>query len=720
MEAISNKYQFSHHLPPAHLLPPPHTQLRHPSILAFRELLEVEERGEAVIYVITEPVTPLAAALPGLNLDAAGREAYLTMGLHQAVAAIAFLNADCGLVHGGLCAAAVAVTDTLDWKLHAFDLTGELAAPGHPSAGPLAAAAWALGAQYKCGELARGDWAGVRAGPVWAVDAWGLGCLMREAFAGAPLQRTEDLRDTAELPAALLPLYQKLLASQPPRRLDPARLARDGALRNRLVELCAFLENLSLKDSAEKEAFFKRLPTMLPSVPRAVATRKLLPLLGAALEFGGAPPAALAALLALAEGLPPAERAARVTPVLVKLLASPDRGVRRALLEHVPAFGPGLPDDLVESTIYKSVEGGFSDANPYLRELTLKAMAVLGPKLSQRTLASGLLRHLAKAQVDEEPAIRANATVLLGALAPHLGEATARKVLLNAFARALRDPFPPARAAALRALLATAAFHAPADVAVRVVPMAAPLCADPEAEVRASALRCVDHFVGALREHAAELDRAGGAAAEAAAAGGVGAAGGGLLTSFGWAVSSLAAATGGAAAQAQAQPAHGGGGGENGGGRIVGFGSATGGRPPSAEPPRASPTRPAPAAAASRSWDEPAPRAAPAASPGGGGGAGGGWGDDDDDDPFEDMVDAAAAEAEARKRLSRAAIGGSSGAGAARPRPGGSLGALGGPPMAAARPASGGGGGAPARGMKLGAAKKPLDAALLDDDFAEW
>lgn len=49
--------------------------------------------------------------------------------------------------------------------------------------------------------------------------------------------------------------------------------------------------------------------------------------------------------------------------------------------------------------IYNHVASGFSDANPYLRELTLKSLAVLGPKLSQKTLNQSLLKHLAKLQV---------------------------------------------------------------------------------------------------------------------------------------------------------------------------------------------------------------------------------------------------------------------------------------------------------------------------------
>lgn len=50
--------------------------------------------------------------------------------------------------------------------------------------------------------------------------------------------------------------------------------------------------------------------------------------------------------------------------------------------------------------MYNHVASGFTDANPYLRELTLKSMAVLGPKLSQKTLSQSLLKHLAKLQVE--------------------------------------------------------------------------------------------------------------------------------------------------------------------------------------------------------------------------------------------------------------------------------------------------------------------------------
>lgn len=50
----------------------------------------------------------------------------------------------------------------------------------------------------------KGEWELVQQSPVWAVDAWGMGCLMQEGFSGRPLSRTEDLRNTRAIPQAVL------------------------------------------------------------------------------------------------------------------------------------------------------------------------------------------------------------------------------------------------------------------------------------------------------------------------------------------------------------------------------------------------------------------------------------------------------------------------------------------------------------------------------------
>ncbi len=145
------------------------------------------------------------------------REQYIAMGLHHISTAVAFLNNDCKLVsrgrfffsvtwscrhitsgtpcrssqiHGNVSMQAVVVTDTLDWKLYGLDLVSE-----HQWAGefPLMSASWMVGAQYKSGEVAKSDWTLVRDSPPWAVDAWGLGCLMQEVGCAWSLILRQDL-----------------------------------------------------------------------------------------------------------------------------------------------------------------------------------------------------------------------------------------------------------------------------------------------------------------------------------------------------------------------------------------------------------------------------------------------------------------------------------------------------------------------------------------------
>lgn len=147
--------------------------------------------------------------------------------------------------------AAVVVTDQLDWRLHGFDLLSEHAGGGDEL--PIINASWMVGSQYKPGEVTfeperkpeadlhpgtrqawklfvisanfegcaepytaaqphpmvapqvgKGEWSSIPQSPPWAVDAWGLGCLLHETFSGQRLLRAEDLRQTASIPPGIL------------------------------------------------------------------------------------------------------------------------------------------------------------------------------------------------------------------------------------------------------------------------------------------------------------------------------------------------------------------------------------------------------------------------------------------------------------------------------------------------------------------------------------
>jgi SCY1-like protein 1 len=103
------------------------------------------------------------------------------------------------------------------------------------------------------------------------------GCLIYELFSGAKLTRTEDLRNTASIPKSLLPDYQRLLSSAPSRRMNPSKLIDNSEFfQNKLVETIQFMEVLNLKDSVEKDSFFRKLPNIAEQLPREIVLKKVM------------------------------------------------------------------------------------------------------------------------------------------------------------------------------------------------------------------------------------------------------------------------------------------------------------------------------------------------------------------------------------------------------------------------------------------------------------
>ncbi|KAM7491828.1 hypothetical protein LguiA_034749 [Lonicera macranthoides] len=489
--------------------------VRHPNILSFLHSTEAEtsdgSSSKVTIYIVTEPVMPLSEKIKELGLEGTQRDEYYAWGLHRIAKAVSFLNNDCKLVHGNVCLESVVVTQTLDWKLHAFDVLSEFDGSNEASTGPMLQYQWLVGSQYKAMELVKSDWATIRKSPPWAIDSWGLGCLIYELFSGTKLSKTEELRNTASIPKSLLPDYQRLLSSMPSRRLNSSKLVEDCEyFQNKLVDTIHFMEILNLKDSVEKDTFFRKLPNLAEQLPRPIAQKKLIPLLASALEFGSAAAPALTALLKMGAWLSPEEFNVKILPTIVKLFASNDRAIRVGLLQHIDQYGESFSAQTVDEQVYPHVATGFSDTSAFLRELTLKSMLVLAPKLSQRTISGSLLKYLSKLQVDEEPAIRTNTTILLGNIASHLNEGTRKRVLINAFtARALRDTFSPARGAGIMALCATSSYYDITEIATRILPNIVVLTIDPDSDVRSKAFQAVDQFLQIAKQYYEKTNAAG-------------------------------------------------------------------------------------------------------------------------------------------------------------------------------------------------------------------
>jgi SCY1-like protein 1 len=79
---------------------------------------------------------------------------------------------------------------------------------------------------------------------------------------------------------------------------------------------------------------------------------KVLPELLKSVEFGGGGPKVLGAILKIGSKLSDDEYASKLTPVVVRLFANPDRAIRVCLLDNLPLMIDQLPQKIVNDKIF--------------------------------------------------------------------------------------------------------------------------------------------------------------------------------------------------------------------------------------------------------------------------------------------------------------------------------------------------------------------------------
>ncbi|XP_023988949.1 N-terminal kinase-like protein isoform X3 [Physeter macrocephalus] len=429
--------------------------LRHPNILAYIDGLETDK----CLHIVTEAVTPLGAYLKARAEAGDLKELELSWGLHQIVKALSFLVNDCSLIHNNVCMAAVFVDRAGEWKLGGLDYM--------------------------------------------SADMWRLGCLIWEVFNG-PLPRAAALRNPGKIPKSLVPHYCELVGANPKVRPNPARFlqscrAPGGFMNNRFVETNLFLEEIQIKEPAEKQKFFQELSKSLDSFPEDFCRHKVLPQLLTAFEFGNAGAVVLTPLFKVGKFLGAEEYQQKIIPVVVKMFSSTDRAMRIRLLQQMEQFIQYLDEPTVNTQIFPHVVHGFLDTNPAIREQTVKSMLLLAPKLNETNLNVELMKHFARLQAkDEQGPIRCNTTVCLGKIGSYLSASTRHRVLTSAFSRATKDPFAPSRVAGVLGFAATHNLYSMNDCAHKILPVLCSLTVDPERSVRDQAFKAIRSFLSKL------------------------------------------------------------------------------------------------------------------------------------------------------------------------------------------------------------------------------
>eukprot|EP00808_Paulinella_micropora_P024172 g52425.t1 len=362
-----DKKQYAHRLSAAQNAVQKLRTMRHPHILKFLEALEVEDK----IYLATELVRPLE--LPA-RPDQKFRDQQANLGLYQIISAVSFLNNTCNLSHGSVTPKSIFVTKAGDWKLGGFELAAVQGS--YPEA--LKNNIDLVPAAYRSPEVGKKDWIALDKAPAWANDSWQLACLTYACINGGFTQAAQ-LGRPDNIPASLLSLYKRQLASNPAKRLNPEKLLESSFFESDLVKTVTFLEEITIKDKDEKEKFFTRFANRVDDFPIALSKYKILPQLTNSLVYGtgmGSFSPILNAVFKIGQSLNEQEYVVTIVPCVIKLFESDQRMVRVLLLQNFAQFSAKIPKDQAATAIWPKLLTGFSDQHATLRELTVKYFLV--------------------------------------------------------------------------------------------------------------------------------------------------------------------------------------------------------------------------------------------------------------------------------------------------------------------------------------------------------
>jgi SCY1-like protein 1 len=95
--------------------------------------------------------------------------------------------------------------------------------------------------------------------------------------------------------------------------------------------------------------------------PEEFFKMKVLPELLKSVEFGGGGSKVLTAILKIGAKLTEDEYATKITPVIVRLFANPDRAVRVSLLDSLPLMIDRLPQKVVNDKVFPQMVSSHSE-----------------------------------------------------------------------------------------------------------------------------------------------------------------------------------------------------------------------------------------------------------------------------------------------------------------------------------------------------------------------
>lgn len=115
--------------------------------------------------------------------------------------------------------------------------------------------------RYTPPEVAKSGWDSLRSNPIHAVDSFQYGVLISEVFCGG-FSGTDQVGSTKNIPLEMQTSYKRLTHAVPKMRLSVGHFLEQGTRNGGffdtpLIQLSNGIENLGLKNDAEKDAFLR-------------------------------------------------------------------------------------------------------------------------------------------------------------------------------------------------------------------------------------------------------------------------------------------------------------------------------------------------------------------------------------------------------------------------------------------------------------------------------
>lgn len=497
-----------------------------PEVISAIEFIE----NESFLYIITEPVVPLATYL-AQNQTQLSKDAKV-YGLYKVVKALVFINSKANCVHGNLNMYSVWVNSQGDWKLFGFEvltnLTSDPDQPIYRNSKNLRSFD-----QGQPPEVKQGGIQAIQQSPM-LLDSYKLGVFIYQLFCTkdfslVPSAELDDLAlKRGSLPPPLAAAVSKLVGA---RRITTERFLQETQQyfdSSPLVEFSNMLEEVKYADDLAKLAFFKHELShyINNEFPPGFLDNKLLPDIAdqffvlvkqksapaATPEEQGSRQEAMSTILnhilKLSDNLSDVLFTKLVAPVIFQAFTLPDRSIRLSLLKNLSSYAPKLLEQDVQNKIFLNLLTGFQDTNFLIRETTLTSMTLIIDKVSVKQINNDLLKVLAKLQMDPKPSIRTNTLILIIKISGSIYSNSRNNVMITALSKALRDSFTPCKMAALSGFDKLIDNFGLEEKCTKVLGHLAVSLMDPKShKVRTEAKRILQKYLDAVEDHAANFSK---------------------------------------------------------------------------------------------------------------------------------------------------------------------------------------------------------------------